>query len=263
MDVKSNTTAIAAVEPVVSRRKLLLGLAAASASAAALVAPGAAEPAVLENPELIRLGDELHAVAAEYRAAKQARKALVDEWGTRWPLAPEALLYRRPWDRYAQEVTIDGGPLVRTGEKDPFCVMTVKDIVYEIKDAERVLRGKTFDRQKKYRGLTRQELEQSLEDDYERVAVAREYEAECARVRSQSGIEQARARLDEARDTFTAVVKRILAEPEYSMAGVVIKAQAISVASAADALMVFSTLENEDWGTRLARSVLHHAEARA
>lgn len=58
-------------------------------------------------------------------------------------------------------------------------------------------------------------------------------------------------------------MKRILAEPEYSMAGVVIKAQAISVASSADAWMLFSTFESEDWGTRLARSVLHHAEARA
>jgi hypothetical protein len=257
------TTAAARTEQVVSRRKLLLGLAAASASAAVIAASDTAESAIPENPELIRLGDQLHAVAAEYRSAKQACKAIVQEWGKRWPLAPEALLYRRSWDRSAQEVTIDGGRLVRTGEEDSFCVMTVKDIIYDIKDAERVLRGKTFDRQKKYRGLTREELEQSLEDDYERVAMARDYEAECARIRRQSGLEQAKVRLDEARNTFTAVVKRILAEPEYSMAGVVIKAQAISVGSAEDALMVFSTLENEDWGTRLARSVLHHAEARA
>ncbi|MDX0911941.1 hypothetical protein GOL41_17395 [Sinorhizobium medicae] len=257
----SELTAAAQMESAVTRRKLLLGL--ASASAAAIAAPGAAEPAVLENPELIRLGDLLHTVASDYKAASEARENIAREWGARWPLAPETLLYRRSWDRYAHECTIDGNPLVRNGEKDPFCVMSVEHIVSEIKHAERLLRGKTFDRQKKVRGFTRDDWEKALEEDYERVSAAREYEAECTRVRSQSGIEQAKARHDEARAAFTAVVKQILAEPEYSMAGVVIKAQAISVASSADAWMLFSTFESEDWGTCLARSVLHYAEARA
>jgi len=263
MDKKANTTAMAAVEPVVSRRKLLLGLAAASASAAAIAAPSAAESAVLENPELIRLGDMLHAVAAEYKAANEAEKAIIKEWSARWPLAPEPILYRRSWERTAHELTLTGSPLVRPGEKDPFCVMTVERIVSDIKYTERLLRGKTFDRQKKFRGSTREEWEKSLEEDYELVAVAREYEAECAGIRSLSGIDQAKERREGSRTALTDTVKRILAEPEYSMAGVIIKAQAISVASAADHWMVFATLEDEDWGTRLARSVLHHAEARA
>lgn len=125
----SKLTAAAHMEPVVSRRKLLLGL--ASASAAAIAAPGSAEPAILENPELIRLGDVLHSVASDYKAASEAREIIVREWGARWPLAPEALLYRRSWDRHAHESTIDGNPIVRNGEKDPFCVMSVEHIVSE------------------------------------------------------------------------------------------------------------------------------------
>lgn len=49
-----------------SRRKLLMGLASASAAAASA---GAASQSPAENPELVTLADRLPAVSADYRAA--------------------------------------------------------------------------------------------------------------------------------------------------------------------------------------------------
>ena len=70
--------------PALDRRRLLLGLAAAS-SAAALPSIAMAETkvAATENPALVRLGDKLPLIKAEYLAAAEAEASIVAAWSAR------------------------------------------------------------------------------------------------------------------------------------------------------------------------------------
>jgi hypothetical protein len=91
-----NTSVRAAAEgmPDVNRRRLLLGLASASAVAATVSIPQAADAAPIENPVLIRMADELPAIEAECHAADAAIDSVLAQWRPLWPLAPEEIVYR-------------------------------------------------------------------------------------------------------------------------------------------------------------------------
>lgn len=82
--------------PAFNRRRLLLGLAAASVGAAVAPATFSSEPlAATENPALTILGDALPELTAEVAAADAAYWAIVREWEPRWPVAPDDLALRR------------------------------------------------------------------------------------------------------------------------------------------------------------------------
>lgn len=112
-----NTTVLAAAEglPEINRRRLLLGLAAASTTAAAItMAPSAHSATPDENPELVRLGNAFAAIADEYRTASDARNAIIDKWSKVWPLAPDEIILDRQYDAHnAIERDITGSGLYR------------------------------------------------------------------------------------------------------------------------------------------------------
>ena len=73
MDKKKAITAAVTMKPAVSRRRLLVGIAAASASAAAIAAPEVADAAVIQDPlERAKFhADQLAAAMAEINPAMQ------------------------------------------------------------------------------------------------------------------------------------------------------------------------------------------------
>src|SRR5688572_12605985 len=96
-----NNTVQAAGEvmPAMNRRSLLRGLAAASIAAGGSSVASASTfvPVPAENDELLRLGNELPAVTAEFYAARERRRAILAEWSQRWPVAPDEILTVRTW----------------------------------------------------------------------------------------------------------------------------------------------------------------------
>ncbi|MBB6410828.1 hypothetical protein [Mesorhizobium sangaii] len=89
-----NTSVRAAAEgmPEINRRRLLLGLAAASTAAAITVAPDAHSAPLAENPTLVQLGNALPDVEARYVATRDTVTAIIKEWSARWPAAPKVLI---------------------------------------------------------------------------------------------------------------------------------------------------------------------------
>lgn len=86
------------------RRRMLLGLAAASTAAA--TATAAVGPVTAENPELIRLAKELPALADQYHAAWKHQRDTEAKWTPLWPLASDDItepgtgsIYGNPMER--------------------------------------------------------------------------------------------------------------------------------------------------------------------
>ena len=91
--------------PFLKRRKMLLGLAAASTAAVPVMAVAAetatAAPVTLENAELVRLGDKLPRAVKAYYASVRRVYRIVARWQPEWPLAPKEAIDdwsdRRRW----------------------------------------------------------------------------------------------------------------------------------------------------------------------
>ncbi|WJR67255.1 hypothetical protein QTA58_00330 [Neorhizobium sp. CSC1952] len=261
--------------PSIHRRRLLMGLAAASATAAAMTAPDAAASAVVtsaqENPELVRLGDQWHAMADELVAARAALQQIVNEWSPKWPAAPEALVYNG-WntDNYERDLqghAVQGGSPY-SGSRGR-CVRSVEDIAYDIRFAEGILRNKTFAHRKKVQRLTREQWEVKLAEDYELIGVARDYEAQCQRIRAASGVEAATKRYLEAEFALMELIKQVVSVSETSMIGIIIKAQVMARAHEIGNgyLTLFSVKDDKgksvDIGVCLAQSILRIAGEQA
>jgi len=262
--MQKTTTAAGEAVPSIQRRHLLLGLAAASTAAAVAVLPSSSTSAqVAENPELLRLADLMPDALANFRAAKAAKTAAVLKWRPLWPLAPERITFKFSSYSCDQEYGLDGEPIIREREDGARLVSTAAGISHSIKQVEYLLRSKSFDKNKngKHRGHTRAEWQAHLDELYEDYALARDYETERDRIKALSGIVDLKKRVSETEKALGSIVKRIMEEPEHTMAGVIIKAQAITEGSAECTFLMFLTLHSDrgDWGSQLARSVLTHA----
>lgn len=253
--------------PALDRRRLLLGLAAAS-SAAALpsIALASARVTATENPALVRLGDVLPAVAAEYLAAAKAEASIVAEWSTRWPLAPEALI--KPYrDDSAMERTLTGAGLTRRGQQWPRPVFTAAEIRHNIDGIRQMLRRKRrapFG-PVNWRGikLVADQWELDLAERGKLLAIAERYEADKAAVLDASGYALAHSRLKGATQALGDLVAEIMAQPEATMLGVVVKARALAAWGNTDLLTRWSTPESHRWEGQLAASVLRLAGDKA
>ena len=188
--------------PALDRRRLLLGLAAAS-SAAALpsIATAAAKVTPTENPALVRLGEKLPAINAEYLAAAKAEVSIVAAWSAHWPLAPEALI--KPYrDDSAMERTLTGAGLTRQGQQWPRLIITVAEIQHDIDAIRHSLRRKRRDPfgPVNWRGikLVPDQWELDLAERGKLLAIAERYEADKAAVLDASGYTLAHSRMTAA-----------------------------------------------------------------
>ncbi|TIO11070.1 hypothetical protein [Mesorhizobium sp.] len=250
-----NTTVRAAAEGMpaanLNRRRLLMGLAAASTAAAAVtVAPAAHSAAVNENPEPVRLGNELPAAEAEMLAAKAAKSAVIAEWSPRWPLAPDEII------EHGCEIerNLTGAGLHRDGRKDCLRVGTANDFRWWKESLERQLASKRIKSEAR-----RTHLRKEIKKTQRKISIAERYAAETARIREASGYEQASERHCAAIKALSSLIVAIMAQPGTSMQGVMIKAQALATWKKADRVYRVLNVDGFDWGSQLAASVIRMA----
>ncbi|MER8531709.1 hypothetical protein NKH61_10515 [Mesorhizobium sp. M1005] len=247
-----NITVGAAAEGMpaaINRRRMLLGLAAASTAAAAVTATSVAGCAPVENPELVRLGNQLPDATAEYLAAREAIEWIAAEWKHRWPVAPDEITLPRG-DYTNGERDIAGRFLKRPGEEQVRSVRSVENLT--ALSEHRPLRSNASDavRARHAAWLSRRQRELEL---------GKAYHAETARLRDVSGMEVAKDRVAAAERSLSDLVTAIMAQPGMTMKGLLIKAQAISTFEKAAARRFRFSLEAEHWVSQLAASVLQLA----
>ncbi|RWB05449.1 MAG: hypothetical protein EOQ39_22525 [Mesorhizobium sp.] len=257
-----NTRVLAAAEglPEISRRRLLLGLAAASTAAAALtVAPAAHAATPVENPELVRLGNALAAIADEYRTARDARIAIIDKWSKVWPLAPDEIILDRKYGSDEIERDLTGSGLYRKGSDRALAIYSCRDLEWYLTRAKRILKGKTIDKRAVGGLPDRAAWEDSLDQRAAEYTAAAKYEAEKARILKVSSYEAANRRKQAAAVALIDAIDGIMAQPETTMAGVMIKAQALATWGLVTDWQRMLTPKAAAWGPALGASVLRMA----
>ena len=236
--------------PAFNRRRLLLGLASASASGAAIVAAGVTVGAVTadtahgatvaENPSLLTLGDQLPDAEAEMVAANAALRDVLRRWWGKWPIAPDAIV--KP---YRDDCDLDKArPLFSS-----------QQLAWDLNSVERTMKRRRPKHSLTVEQLMDLEAKRAMLSD--QLAQAREYEAAKAQTLEASGYEAARDRQSAAREALLSIVSRIMAEPETSMAGVVVKAEALT--AWANAPYHAFEVKGWAWPQQLAASLLRIA----
>jgi hypothetical protein len=237
--------------PSLDRRRLLIGLAAASTAATVSAVPalaaipsgssgqlghliGTSKPPLAENPELIRLGELLPAAEAEFTDAERGYREVVGKWEKRWPLAPDVIV--KPYhDDYSLErgltgaaINPDGSQHIHErGKPHARSLFGPDDFAFRIDRIDGDMRRKRSKHPLTVDGLLQMEAERAVLVDG--LAAAREYEAAKEQVLSASGYAAAAARRTAAHKAVGEVVGAIMAQPETTMAGIIIKAQALSL----------------------------------
>ncbi len=244
------------MDTTVSRRGLLLGLAAASTAAAAIPVADAAVT-VAENPELIRLADELPAVYDRYVEAWHRDRDIIDKWYAVWPLAPDEISEvgtKSPWETVGEkERSFEGGYLWRKGEKFPR-IITMKShwAAAHLSAAKRRLK-------KKDSPAARAEVAE-LTRIYK---LADEYENECIRVEEECNAEYTEGwkAKNAAAKAVCDLIGAIMAQPDNTMEGLLIKAEALDTfACMTDRDQKSAIFEPNKWHGQIAASILRHAK---
>ncbi|SIT55005.1 conserved exported hypothetical protein [Mesorhizobium prunaredense] len=245
-----NTTVRAAAEglPAINRRRMLLGLAAASTAAAAITAASAAGCAPVENPELVRLGNQLPEASTEYLAALEEIEWIAAEWKHRWPLAPDEITWPRG-DYIDGERDIAGRLLKRPGEEHVRCVRDVRNLA-AIAATDRPPRHNASDATRARHAIWLARAKRELK-------IGKAYKSQTARLRDISGMDLAKARAAAAKKSLSDLVTAIMEQPGTTMEGILIKAQAVTTFNKAMARKY--PLEGELWAAQLAASVLQLA----
>jgi len=245
-----------------SRRTLLLGLAAASTAAAstATVASADAAVTVAENPELIRLADALPHVYDRYVEARDKDWAISDKWLAVWPLAPDEISEigtKDPWETQGNiERCFQGDFLWREGEEFP------RTITWRASWARGHLAAEQRRLKTKDTPARRAEIAQLKRI----VKIAEDYEDECVRVKEACHDEYTagwKARKVAAK-AVCKLVGAIMEQPDRTMAGLLIKAEALDTfACMSEWDQKAAIFEPNKWHGQIAASVLRHAKGGA
>lgn len=224
-----------------NRRRLLLGLASASAAGAAVIASGAViGDTAVDAPEegaLLALGDALAPAAAKMKAANRTYWQVVREWAPKWPLAPDALVSPY-YDSGIEERGLLGGtilpdgspwkwvePAQRTAADRARCITPAHRLEWQLGQVERTLNRKRSKHPLPADRLMQLEAERATLTDL--LAIAEAYEAERARVLEASGYSDANAARRSAGDALEALIGKVMAERPCTMTGVLIQAEAL------------------------------------
>ncbi|BCB17900.1 hypothetical protein [Bosea sp. ANAM02] len=240
---------------IFNRRRILVGLAAASTAAAAPVAVATSAPT--EDVTLLRLGAETSALAAAYREAEAARAAIVAEWVPQWPSVPEQIRTRAD----GAEVAYDLEGLWPDEFIKYWTAGQLRQRAAEYRIPRQFRKGTSPATIVKNAAW----MEKFAKEAEANAVVSELYCAERARVREASGIIAARAKESAARLAFVSHVASIMEIKPGTMAGVIVQAEALEAFSAVPPLQrsgdfSLKALENlPAWGERLAASILRIA----
>lgn len=248
--------------PQINRRRLLLGLAAASTAAATVNA--AATPA--ENPALLALVAELPAMAEAYHVERHAYKDMEKKWNAATPWAPDDLtvpgIAWPQWDDKQigdAESKVLGGYIWREGDDFPRRIVVESWCVYGQLGAVR--------RQKRHAKKAGSLPDFAHYEEEEKrlkklLATAESYEASYSETKK-------KARADHeamspvkygARDALENHVAAIMDTPDWTMEGLVIKAQALAEWDrVGDGMEKLAFKRGTNWHGQIAASILRHA----
>jgi hypothetical protein len=246
--------------PAINRRRFLTNTAAVSAGTVAPLAfSGKAHAAVAtvlqenpaaasENPSpaMVTALTNFANVVKEFHEAREARDWIAAEWKHLWPLAPEEILHSpnaHKWsnhERFPDETDLLGECIMRDtatlterlsprfrreNPRTAFSLYTAKDCAEDLAEWKaKKPRGRT---QKALARNTKWRLD-CIRDVEIRLAKAREYEAETARVRKASGIEAARVRARQAYKSVPEAVYAIMAVEATNRADLLAKGEALA-----------------------------------
>lgn len=245
-----------------SRRQLLAGIATASNAASILMDASTLHADATmalpdENPVLLQMGDRLMETIQRYHRARAKVDAIVAEWSPRWPAAPEAI--HAGTAANCLETDLLGVPVQIDGSKRRRFIWTANEADWSIRDCKDAL-GRQPGKRGRVRGSTQEHWRAELERWTAVHDAAVTYEAECARVRLESGIDAAVKEWTFAERALNGAVDGIMRETEITMLGTLVKVQALDAwgqTSAAKA--AGESHQMPMWGPSLASGMLRIA----
>lgn len=252
------------------RRRLLVGLAAASTAAAGLtlsVAPALAVLPEPENPQLLRLGEEFDRLYDEYVALRAHKLAVLREGDRRWPDTPEALFLRDAAGAYVassafgpgeMERDFAGGARTRRGESEPRALVARASLRYPVEGAQQALASKHLARRGTLYGRDRASWEAQLQEHKSLLDLSEAYHQECDRLQEELGWTAAWQAASNKKDQLSETVTALMAEKEQTVAGLLVKARTIQKFGRTD--YAWYTYRAIQWGGELAEAVLRFAE---
>lgn len=261
--------------PEINRRRLLLGLASASTAAAvgAMPAPALASPAIAENPRLLELASKLPALVSAHNEAQQAQDAVEAKWNAVWPWAPDeltALGTAHPWEGKQPgepEMRVMGGYLWRKGDAFPRrIVVTTRKLWGEFNLVRYHLGVLRKGKQKKSGGKTEAAWRDELARLERQHGIAETYEKECARLKGPATAEYETkwTVTHRFRDEMEDLIAAMMNEPDLTMEGLLIKAQALAAWDKSGKGMAKLAIRHAiQWHGQIAASILRHAEGGA
>lgn len=222
-------------QPALNRRRLLLGIAAASSAGAAIAVASVSSVSAAENPALLRLADELPHLEAEFLKAVSRRQEAYAKAMAEWPSAPEAL---RRHGGSGDDLERDVAD--RAVERDGKCwsLWTLDDVTAAARYAIKREKARC----------------EAL------LTVAKAYYGRTAELRRQCGYEAAHKAEVAARDALIAHVAAVMTEAPATMAGVVIQAQALAAFGQIEPLYRFAAQASWPWAATFASNVLRIGE---
>lgn len=255
--------------PEINRRRLLLGLAAASTAAATVSATAAT--AAKENPELLALFAGLAPLAEAYHAAKATNDEVFTRWQRATPWAPDELTelgIAWPNDDVKQpgepEMKVLGGFLWRKGDDHPRRIVVKSWRVYlDLSHARRQLRkakkgGSTADCLLLEEEVTRLKRLEKTASDYEKRFKETAKLAKAEHSQTQPVKDAAHVALEKH-------VALIMDAQDWTMEGLILKAQALAewdrVGTGWFDRVAFQ--HGQNWHGQIAASILRHAQGGA
>ncbi|WP_300546546.1 hypothetical protein [Roseovarius sp.] len=235
-----------------TRRQMLLGLAAASTAAATGTANANAVHTA-ENSELIQMGDQINVKLQKYLAARDQQRAIIKEWSPQWPTPDEEIIsfgqhskMYRGIDGTALEFTRSFGvtSTVELGTPEFFRgSYEYHKAEYERKRATKSQRGAKSEKR-------------WMERNWAAIAPSEAYWKEVKRITEVSGIEGATKAKTEAMDALGELVGNIILCREKTVAGLVIKAQALQAWSQVEKFHQMVNPNAADWAAEMAATIV-------
>ena len=240
------------ISAALSRRHVLLGLAASATAATATGATAAPQ----ENPELVALADDLPAILAAYVAARENVAWIVAEWSPQWPVPDPAIV--RHGDLCKPHRGLDGAGIATRMEWGATAINSLGTPEhFEASTAYHERMAAMKAETKSRRGVKFHAT--WAEKDRAAIAPARAYWGEVERITTASGIEAATAQRTATADALHDQVDAIMRADDWTITGAIIKAQALGAWAEVDQFRRTLNPEGPAWADQLAASILRHA----
>ena len=239
-----------------TRRRMLLGLAAAS-TAAATGADAEGQAAESEAPELIAMGDQLSDVLAAYKTSAHHVTQIGDQWGPLWPTPADEIVWYGGGSKMHRDIHGRGIQMPGRHGKDVVYVGTPEGFQ---ESAER--RWANYERKmqtKSQRGAKSDKF--WAEKATAAIRPAQAYWSEVERITEESGIKVAQKAKEESQEALRGLVGRIVLFREHSITGLIIKAQALQAWGEVDSFFRIVNPDGPAWTDAMAETIMRQTKA--